>query len=673
MAERFRNPPSTAMSPTHILYSPLRTPPPNQQEPAIYPQVTMNNSPDQQPSINFDVSKQCVDNQKILLPPLLHKNMQRQLDQTPQPTSIPHGDDSIFSDIMPYQPLKDTNYEMPNKDERGIGAIFVNTNFAGGETRPGVGKDIDNLDKIFTMMQLKVYKCEEKTSQEILKELKQLAKEVTYKHYMLCVAFSTHGGENDILFGSDRGRISLRSEILPIFNPENCPVLEGKPKIFIIQACRGDKSDYLTNKVYFDAMEKDPIVSLETDYLISYACTPDYKAYRTKTEGAWFLNELFNTYKEYSDRYHFMDILTLTNHSLMLRCNRERDNTKVAQPSHFESTLKKFLLLKSESNVRCLETELPSRSEMVQSTGPLALDPGTPVEHVPFFPQLFDPKSTDTDNHIKVYDWDNKNVCIGDLIQHGDKQYLKHNGLALRPQFDCLPSYHLEGDQYTGLGVIIVNEKCGSTERLGAKKDLEHFEHIFKFLRLKIITKTNICCNKKGDELGFKEFIKNVVKDNAKMRSVFIAISTHGAGPDKLACFDGGDIEVSFILNILQEVDHLVGKPKVLFIQACRGDNMDSQIVSDSLPEVATRQTDLFVAYSCVEGYKAWRDKDNGSWFVTSLRECFDEMHGHSNILDLLTATSNHMLQNYKHDTDHVKCIKQPPEVRHTLCAQLFI
>jgi len=62
-------------------------------------------------------------------------------------------------------------------------------------------------------------------------------------YYGLLVFIMTHGGEGGTLFGSDGKHITIE-EIASLFNAENCRELIDKPKIFVIQACRGDRDEH---------------------------------------------------------------------------------------------------------------------------------------------------------------------------------------------------------------------------------------------------------------------------------------------------------------------------------------------------------------------------------------------------------------------------------------------
>ena len=240
------------------------------------------------------------------------------------------------------------------------------------------------------------------------------------------------------------------------------------------------------------------------------------------------------------------------------------------------------------------------------------------------------------------------------------------------PNFNFLPKYDLSGE-YSGLGIILVNHKCGKWDRPGSKKDLENFNHIFLKLKLKVVTKVDF------SPKNVLKLIEEEVEKHQNLNSFFIAISTHGTNNDVIFCHDGTSMEVSEILSELQKPIY-AGKPKVLLVQACRGNKegtevfqRNGRIVADSVPTVATLDSDVLKAYSCVEGYTASREVSVGSWFVASLRVCFDGLPRPCSILQLLTATNNYMLTQFKDRTWLGGIVRQPCEVTHTLCAELFI
>lgn len=143
----------------------------------------------------------------------------------------------------------------------------------------------------------------------------------------------SHGDEEGIL-GVDSRAIPV-DEITAKFQGGKCPYLATKPKLFFLQACRGDVDDegYLVPRgpghVYPDAIDEMPVkLPSDADFLIAYSTTKGHVSNRRfadnvrvaesigKFLGSWFISCLVQILETYSGREDLMTMLTRVNQSM---------------------------------------------------------------------------------------------------------------------------------------------------------------------------------------------------------------------------------------------------------------------------------------------------------------------------------------------------------------------
>jgi len=229
----------------------------------------------------------------------------------------------------------------------------------GLQNREGSNKDVEAISTFFNGLGFKVRVHENLDIKEMISVLEEYS-EFDHSDNDCFVCFiMTHGLEGCV-YGVDGNSIGIPN-ISKLFKPDKCPSLLNKPKIFFFQACQGEsvmegscKTTLKGTDIEHDSPSFHNIIDvpLEADFLIAHSTMPGYLAYRSKSEGSWFISTLV----ECLQKYHKVEDLL----SILIKVNNEMSRRPLKQMPMPVATLRKkiFLTGKYNDSEKVLEREV---------------------------------------------------------------------------------------------------------------------------------------------------------------------------------------------------------------------------------------------------------------------------------------------------------------------------
>ncbi|XP_030599707.1 caspase-1-A-like [Archocentrus centrarchus] len=217
-----------------------------------------------------------------------------------------------------------------------VALLITNIKFTDATlNRNGAEKDQENMEKLLSALGYEVVKYTNLTGKEINEALIEFSKHPKLKETDSVVVVIMSHGKLGAVLGVDYKKTLSNTEKqdeFPIDNiykqlgPEKCRALLDKPKIIIIQACRGEKagavlvSDSTKQDLVCDdvkqpspslpaeeeGLEDDTLrcVHKEKDFICLLSCTPDTVSYRQRDHGSiliQYIVQVFNTFAHEDD------------------------------------------------------------------------------------------------------------------------------------------------------------------------------------------------------------------------------------------------------------------------------------------------------------------------------------------------------------------------------------
>ncbi|KAF3687836.1 Caspase-3 [Channa argus] len=191
---------------------------------------------------------------------------------------------------------------------------------------------------------------------------------------------------------------------------------------------------------------------------------------------------------------------------------------------------------------------------------------------------------------------------------------------------------------------IIINNKnfdrkTGMNQRNGTDIDAANMMKVF----IKLGYKVKVYNDQTVEEI--KQVLTAVSKEDHSASASFICVLL-SHGDEGVFYGTDGSVDLKYLTSLFRgdRCRSLVGKPKLFFIQACRGTDLDPGIEADSGDDGTTKipvEADFLYAFSTAPGYYSWRNTMSGSWFIQSLFEMINTYGKELELHHILTRVNH--------------------------------
>lgn len=262
---------------------------------------------------------------------------------------------------------------------------------------------------------------------------------------------------------------------------------------------------------------------------------------------------------------------------------------------------------------------------------------------------------------------------------------------ALRGSDDDDLVYSMKCEPH-GLCLIVNNVDFENLSRRGGSDvDAKKLDELFTKLQYKVKMVRNQTSKQLKETLT--QFAR--LNDHGMADSVVVCLLSHGL-EGQIFGVDGVLVSIPDLLALFNgyAAKDLIGKPKMFFIQACRGSDFDrgvevtdggymsanevpvaearAAVVQACLPgvkpdivepepepESLPAEADMLVAYSTVPGYVSWNNLAKGSWFVQAIADVFSDYAHTEDVVSMLIRVNNKVAREFE-SYDRKKQIPAP-------------
>ncbi|XP_032374608.1 caspase-2 isoform X10 [Etheostoma spectabile] len=270
------------------------------------------------------------------------------------------------------------SYKM-NSSPRGLALVISNVTFdpcAAPDLDPRKGGEVDDevLRKVFTELDYLVTVHRDLTAQNMRSCIENFCSQPDHRTVDSCVVCLLSHGVDGAIYGTD-GQLLQLDWVFKSFDNAHCPLLQNKPKVFFIQACRGEEMDCGVEQIDGPARTCSPCceqldagregqgdahcrqrgdigrprikLPQRSDMICGFASLKGTAAMRNTKRGSWFIQELNTALRLQARDTHLSDIMVQVNRRI-----KEREgyapgtaHHRCKEMSEFTSSLCKDLYL----------------------------------------------------------------------------------------------------------------------------------------------------------------------------------------------------------------------------------------------------------------------------------------------------------------------------------------
>uniref|UniRef100_A0A8C0MQW5 Caspase-1 n=1 Tax=Canis lupus familiaris TaxID=9615 RepID=A0A8C0MQW5_CANLF len=242
------------------------------------------------------------------------------------------------------------------KDRTRLALIICNIEFDHLSTRDGAELDIAGMESLLEGLGYSVVVKRKLTAKGMESVLREFAARPEHKSSdSTFLVLMSHGILNGICgtaHSVENPDVLAYDTIFQIFNNRHCLNLKDKPKVIIIQACRGENPGELwvsdSPKASTDSWTHQPLmlqsdaihkVHVEKDFIAFCSSTPHNVSWRHITKGSLFIAQLITCFQKYSWCCHLEGVFRKVQQSF------EKPDVKAQMPTIERVSMTRYFYL----------------------------------------------------------------------------------------------------------------------------------------------------------------------------------------------------------------------------------------------------------------------------------------------------------------------------------------